>query len=200
MMLAIKLLLGGALKRLLSAFGALWQWATKKPALALCGLLAVLCAWFWHSRNEARADAAIQRAGWVAEVRLRKADHDAYRAAQVEAERLARAQIRHTQAKYAQAAKDADHANAEIDRLQSAADRFAGMRRQGSAACRVASSPTGTGEGGPAPDRDGPGADAILLTKPEYDQFVANSLRLERVRQWGEALVKDGLAVPAVGF
>lgn len=111
-----------------------------------------------------------------------------------------------TENKYAQLARSADNANAENDRLRSAAGRFADARRVRSGlACRPPGGAAAPAEDRPAPDRDGPGRDpvgdgAVVLTRPEYDQFVANTLRLERVRLWGESLIRQDLAIPEVEF
>lgn len=50
----------------------------------------------------------------------------------------------------------------------------------------------------PAPDRDGPGgaAEYVAVTRNDFEIMVANSVRLEEVRKWGEALIRDGLAEP----
>lgn len=111
------------------------------------------------------------------------------------------------EAKQADLARRADNAELEagelrrkIDGLRNAADRFAASRRLLSLCGSPSSGPGTTSQGDPAGDRDRPGADAVLLTKPEYDEFVANTLRLERVRQWGDGLVTEGLAIPVAGF
>lgn len=194
----LKLLLGGW-GRLLSAITALWGWATKNPVAALCVVLAASTVWFWHGKGKAQADAAIQRAGWVAEVKLRIGDQKRYRDAQAEAERLAVAAKAKTEARYAELAKDAD--NAKLETLRAASDRFAISRRrfvrpeQPATAVSTTGATAAPAESDPAPDRDGPGAETVLLTRPEYDQFVSNTLRLEAVRRWGETLVAEGLAV-----
>lgn len=102
---------------------------------------------------------------------------------------------------YLAVARSADNEPATIERLRSAADRFADARRlRPQALCRPAGGANAPGQDDPAPNRDGPGVDAVVLTRPEYDDFVSNSLRLERVRQWGDALINQGLAAPEVEF
>ncbi|CDO34765.1 hypothetical protein [Novosphingobium sp. KN65.2] len=44
------------------------------------------------------------------------------------------------------------------------------------------------------------GCGVVVLTRPEYEEAVANSIRLERVRQWGQSLITEGLAVPVAEF
>ncbi len=103
----------------------------------------------------------------------------------------------------AELARKADQDDKTIDDLRAGAARFAAARAyrlRPEAAGGPASGAAAPAESGPAPDRDGPGADAVVLTRPEYDELVSNSLRLERVRQWGESLITRGLAVPEVDF
>ena len=45
-----------------------------------------------------------------------------------------------------------------------------------------------------AQDRDRPGADAVVLERADYDILVANTVRLQAVREWGLELVKAGVA------
>ena len=146
------------------------------------------------------------RAGWrTAESyqlahRLQK---EAYQSAQAAARNKALAQRIRTENRYAELSRQADYAENQVADLRAAADRFGRLRAQ---AARGA--PGGTlaaAPGNPAQDRDRPGENAlaspgILLTKPEYDELVANTLRLERVRRWGETLIQGGLALPEVEF
>lgn len=137
--------------------------------------------------------------GWAKEQVARQTDREAYAAAQVEAQRLAVEAKAKTEAQYADLARRADNAENETAGLRSAAGRFAAARSL-SGACEPAaaggasSQTPAAPEGGPAPDRDGPRAYAVVLTRPEYDQLIDNSIRLDRVRQWGESLIKADLA------
>lgn len=45
-----------------------------------------------------------------------------------------------------------------------------------------------------AQNRDRPGADAVVLERADYDILVANTVRLQAVREWGLELVKAGVA------
>lgn len=53
-------------------------------------------------------------------------------------------------------------------------------------------------QGQPAQDRDGQGdaAEYVAVTRNDFEIMVANSVRLEEVRRWGESLILDGLAEP----
>lgn len=98
-------------------------------------------------------------------------------------------------------ARKADNAENQVADLRAAAVRFGDARRVWSkgAGCSP-SGPAAPSPIGPAPDRDGPGADAVVLTRPEYDQLVTNSLRLEKVRRWGEDNIAAKRAIPEVLF
>lgn len=135
-----------------------------------------------------------------------KAQQQAVIAVAAAAQAKAIAQKITTENTTADLARRADHAEDQLDALRASADRFAAARRPhgvlcGAAAARSASGgPAPASEGDPAPDRDRPGADAVVLTRDEWDQLVANSLRLERVRQWGSTLIREKLALPEVEF
>lgn len=146
------------------------------------------------------------RAGWrTAESyqlahRLQK---EAYQSAQAAARNKELAQRIRTENRYAELSRQADYAENQVADLRAAADRF-GRLRAGAARCTPGRS-LATAPGYPATDRDRPSENAladpgILLTKPEYDELVANTLRLERVRRWGETLIQDGLALPEAEF
>ena len=146
------------------------------------------------------------RAGWrTAESyqlahRLQK---EAYQSAQAAARNKALAQRIRTENRYAELSRQADYAENQVADLRAAADRFGRLRAQ--AARGAPGRSLATAPGYPAQDRDRPGENAlaepgVLLTKPEYDELVANTLRLERVRRWGETLIQDGLALPEVEF
>lgn len=143
--------------------------------------------------------------GWAKEQVARQTDREAYAAAQVEAQRLAAEAKAKTEAQYADLARRADNAENETAGLRSTAGRFAAARSL-SGACKPAaaggasSQAPAAPEGGPSPDRDGPRAYAVVLTRPEYDQLIDNSIRLDRVRQWGESLIKADLALPEPAF
>lgn len=127
---------------------------------------------------------------------------EAYVSAQAAARDKELAQHIRTENRYAAMARKADNAESKLDTaLLDAAARFAAARgvRAEAPRCAPGRSPA-PGQGDPAPDRDGPGADAVVLTKPEYDAFVSNTLRLERVRRWGDGLIMEKLALPEAEF
>lgn len=158
------------------------------------GALALLLALAWLRGN-----------AWEASAGRWKAAHAAQKSAMVASASAAKARALAariaTENTTADLARRADHAEHQVADLRAAADRFADARRLRPAlACRPPGGAAAPGTDGPAPDRDGPGADAVVLTRPEFDEFVAHSLRLERVRQWGESLIHKGLAVPEAEF
>lgn len=169
--------------------------------LSIALLLGCVGLGLWGRAESHRADA------WKARSELEAANHRQtktnYRAAQVLAAAKAKAQREATERRFAHLAEEADDAKDTLDRLRDAADRFAARNSLRSCGAAVGGPSGGSGaasEGGPAGDRDGSGADAVVLTRPEFDELVGNSLRLERVRQWGQSLVTEGLAIPAAEF
>jgi hypothetical protein len=43
---------------------------------------------------------------------------------------------------------------------------------------------------------NGPSADAVVVTKSDFDILTGNTARLADVKAWGDALIGEGLAVP----
>lgn len=163
----------------------------------LVGLLtiALIAAWlrgnhYRDNRNEWRDVAQLQRKAVTAAEKAA--------AARAEAVRI------ETENRYAEQARKADREEpASVVDQRAAADRYgdahAGVRAP--VHCGPSGGPAATAANGAAPDRDGPGADAlagyVTIPRVKYDQFRDNTLRLERVRIWGEGLIADGLAVPS---
>lgn len=121
-------------------------------------------------------------------------------AVQAEAARL------ETERRSAAHARKADHEETPaIDDLRNAADRFAAANRLRPQTNRsVPGSATAPATNSPATNSDRPGdnplegrtdGEAVLVPRQRYDEFVDNTLRLKRVRNWGEGLITDGLAV-----
>lgn len=181
------------------------KFAVERPREALIIVLLIMVAVQTWRLSGVKDDLTAANEGWAKEQVARRADRDAYTAAQAEAKRLAEEAKARTEAQYADLARRADNAENETAGLRAASGRFAAARRL-SGPCQFAASGSASGqapaapEGGPAPDRDRPGADAVVLTRPEYDQLVENSIRLERVRLWGESLIKADLALPEPAF
>lgn len=117
-----------------------------------------------------------------------------------------------TERRYAAHARKADHETppAVVD-LRNAADRYADahqLQHQPKTDCRLPGGTAASAKAGPPSDRDRPGADAvakseavetatvdtIAIPRAHFDQLRDNTLRLERVRIWGEGLIADGLA------
>lgn len=118
--------------------------------------------------------------------------------AKAEAARIA------TENRYAELARKADREEpAPVADQRAAADRYAdahaGVRAP--VHCGPSGGPTTAATNGTALDRDGPGTDAlagyVTIPREKYDQFRDNTLRLDRVRIWGESLIADGLAIRA---
>lgn len=112
-------------------------------------------------------------------------------AAKAEANRLA------TEALSGANARKADHVEpAPVTHLRAAADRYADAHRlRPQADCRLSGPADPPAETGNTPARDGPGPDAVVIPRADFEQLRDNTLRLERVRLWGESEIEAGRAV-----
>lgn len=59
--------------------------------------------------------------------------------------------------------------------------------------CRQASSAT---QGATAESGNGASADAVMVSRADFDVLTGNTARLLDVKAWGDALIAEGLAVP----
>lgn len=111
-------------------------------------------------------------------------------AAQAEANRIA------TEAASAAHARKADHEPPPaIAAQRTAADRYADDHRLFIPPLCGATGPATTpAPADPAPDRDRSSADAVVIPRAHFDQLRDNTLRLERIRLWGEGEVEAGRA------
>lgn len=165
-----------------TAFTALIDLARRYPMQA--ALIASLClnVWLWRGWDKAEA----RYANFVA--KAEKASKEA-RAKQIALNQA-------MQAKYETLAEKADHAHAiELADARSRAAAYAnrnGVRSYCQGSAGQTSSPA---EGPVAPRDNGPGADAVILNRDDFDQLVENTLRLKAAHEWGESLVRDGVAV-----
>jgi hypothetical protein len=100
-----------------------------------------------------------------------------------------------TEAKYRTLAEIADHAHEkELSDARSRAADYAGRNGLRSY-CQGSAGQAGSPAESPvAPSDNGPGADAIVLNRNDFDQLVENTLRLKAAHDWGLAMVKQGLA------
>lgn len=137
---------------------------------------------------------------WHASFDAQKA---AYIAAQEAATAKAIAAKIQTETRYADLARKADSLVESRMRLLSAADRYAraNIVRPEAVGCTPGRTLTSS-QGDPAEGGHGPrgAAELVAVSRNDFDLLVANSARLEDVRRWGESLVQEGLAVPAVEF
>ena len=185
--LAIKLLFGGALKRLWGWLGSVFTFVREKPALAAIVLLAGLSGWLWYTRGEARdqRDAAV--AG-------RAADRTAYVQAQAEAHRLALAAKAATEARYTSLAKEADNEfQTELADARSDAERYiASHRVRPEAASRAGGKAVGSADNRDSGGGERPGDAPFMVAVAEADIGVCttNTLRLEAVRDWALSLAE----------
>lgn len=179
-------LLGGAR----AAVSALFSIVARHPWQ--CALVAALAlAWIQYSGKQRALDQRDKARQAMAEMVMAQ---DAAKEAQDRVNR-------EWQAKSERLAKEADNAKDTLDRYRTAADRFA----SGNSLRKVCGGATGVArpapEDGAPENRDEPGADAgmVVVARNDFDIFVENSLRLKLVQEWGDSLIREGMAVPAYG-
>lgn len=154
------------------------------PFIALCAFLWVKLYGFlwWDGAIEQRDKARAQV------VQMEAASKEA-RAKQIALNQA-------VQAKYETLAEKADHAHAiELADARSRAAAYASRNGVRSYCQSSAGQASSAPEGPVAPRDNGPGADAVILNRDDFDQLVENTLRLKAAHEWGESLVKDGVAV-----
>lgn len=160
---------------------------------AAIGVLAILLAFAWHRGNSWKETAGV----WHTAFDTQKS---AYEAAQSAARAQAEAQVVKDHSRYETLAERADNAEKEISGLRAAADRYARANRvrRPQASGGAAGGTSGTGAGDSAQGGDGAGAPTdVVVSRPDFDQLVGNTIRLKQVHDWGDTLVAEGLAVKA---
>lgn len=195
----IKLLFGG-LGWIKDAAVSLWEWITASAARMLgVALVVALLAFVWAYRGKTNAldERDIARAET-------KAQAASYRAAQVEAETAQIAANKATEAATARTARKADHDyQIALDGARSAASRYADANRvRGETACRPARAASAAAQAGPAPNRNGPGdgPNMVAVTRDDFTALTDNTIRLQAVHDWADALIREGRALPEVGY
>ena len=183
----IGLFFGGLLKRLIGAATALFGVIGRYPWQAACVALLAVSALLWRGKANALDERDAARAE-TANLIARSEENLA----------AAKAQVKAYEAKYSKLAKD--NADAEkiirtvyVDRSDRNADRMRFDKVCGS-------NPAAAPKDQPAPFDNGPGPEAVVVGRTDYDILVENTIRLEAAHQWGQSLIKDGLALPEVGF
>ena len=181
-----------------SLVGKAFAWVTKSTTHILIVAIVAVAVWGWLGHRSA---AKWHRVADSTEI-ARKADRREYQAAQKEAEAAQIAANLTTEAATARKARkaDNDYQTALNDARGLAGDYASRMRV--TAACRPARVASAAAEDG-APPRgygtsDGP--DMVAVTRDDFTTLTDNTIRLQAVHDWGDALVKDGLALPEVGF
>lgn len=152
-------------------------------------VLALLCVGLLVRGNYYHAD----RNQWRDNYRVQK---KAYNAASAAAEAQQKALYASISARQNDKARSADESNRIAqDRARSAVAGYSERMRLDRVCARQANPSSQTG---PAQDRDGQGAatEFVAVTKNDFELMVANSVRLEEVRKWGDSLIADGLAEP----
>jgi len=144
----------------------------------------------------------IDRPGWRPRALVAEASMVRMIAASAQAAALAEANRIATEAASAAHARKADREIPPIVMAQrAAADHYADGRRLHPAPAGHPTGPTATPDpADPAPDYNGPGADAVVIPRAHFDQLRDNTLRLERIRLWGEREIEAGRAAKVEQF
>lgn len=176
--------LWSTIKRLATAGFA---WITASTTHLLFAALAIALLWGGYQRHNA---GKWHRVADSAQTALKSAlrASDANAAAQL-------AQNKAWEAKSTTLAKEADDAETELRASYGARNVAYADRMRADKVCRSSAAPAGQID--IAQSGNGPGSDAVMVSRADFDTLTGNTARLEAVHQWGEALVRDGLAVPA---
>lgn len=153
------------------------------------GILALVCLILW-----ARGSV------WESRAEAHKASYEQLvvdtREASEEATRLALEAKRKTETRYAELARQADAARADLQDMRARADRYA-VRNRVSAACggTTGGAPSTAGIGDPTGgDRPGDTPELVAIPREDFDLIGYYVERLTRVRGWGQTLKDEGFA------
>lgn len=175
-----------------------FAWVTKSATHILIVAIVAVAVWGWLGHRSA---AKWHRVADSTEI-ARKADRREYHAAQKEAEAAQIAANLVTEAATARKARKADNDyQTALNDARGLAGAYASRMRV-TAACRPARVAGAAAEDGAPEDRDGTsdGPDLIAVSREDFTTLTDNTIRLQAVHDWGQSLVKDGLALPEVGF
>ena len=183
--IAIKLFLGGALKRLLSGLTALWGLIRHHPKEAAIIALLALSAWQYRGKRAAFTERDAARAQTAQVITAGE---------QAQANQIALNKA--AEAKSAAIAKETDDEHEK--QLAIANDRTDSFIRANRVRPHGGSGASKTGASAESPvaqGGDGQGLPPELVAVPAADVRIctANTLRLEAVRDWGIALREAGL-------
>ena len=167
--------------RVWGGFKRLLRIALAYPLQAAIVALLCLSAWLYWSKQNVRETVAQREAtiaqmeqaskiATAAQIALNKANTDK----QTEIARLT----------------DADQTNRRD--IANRSSLYA-IRMSGENYCRKASA---TAKSDIAESRNGTSADAVILSREDFDILTGNTARLADVKAWGDALIGEGLAVP----
>jgi hypothetical protein len=186
--LAIKLFLSGMMKRLLGLMAKLWELTCKYPLQVALVAALVLSGWLWRGNVSRDRTIASMKAQHKNELAERDAASEANRA-------LAYAQVAALQAKYNAQAKENAYVEKALRADLGARAATNADRMRFDKVCRREPAPAR--EDSPAPVDHGPGPDAVILERRDYDTLIDNTVRLKAANAWGDALIAEGLAVKA---
>jgi len=179
---ALALHLLGVLGWLKKLAVALVDLARRYPWQALA--LVLLCACAWQTRQVHQWKETSHR--WQSTAKAMQDASEANKAAAI-------AQNRAWEAKSAEQAKENEHVETNLRRDLGALAAANADRMRADKVCRSYTAPAS--EGPSAQVDNGPGPDAIVLGRADYDTLIENTVRLEAAHQWGQSLVDAGQAV-----
>lgn len=168
---------------------------------AVMGVLLIALAWTWNSRGNWRETAH----RWQENAETWKlaygTQQSAFRAAQAAAAAKFEAQRIKTESTYRILAERADANDEKITNLRSAAERYARANRVRNGQARTAGGDAGRAaagaQAGTAQGGDGPGADAVILSRDDFLKLNDNTVQLVKVNKWADQLIAEGLAEKA---
>lgn len=185
--LAIKLL--GIGRWLKEAITSLVSLIGKYPLQS--ALIASLClaGWQWRGKQAALAELAAEKQAHAEQL----AEIDKAIVANAAAQRAQKAAW---EARSLGLAKENRHVEEKLRAtLGTRAAAHAGRMRLDQVCRRDTSAAPGPD---PAPLDHGPGPDAVILERRDYDTLIDNTVRLQAAHEWGVTLIRDGAAVPMV--
>lgn len=189
--LAIKLFLGGALKRLTDAIGSVFRAVVAHPKEA--AIIASLClsVWLWRGRQEARVEAARWEQAFVDQ----KAGYEKAQADATQAQLAADAREFDLKTLLAEKADDLSRLSTERTRV-AVADYAGRMRCE---APRGAPGGTGgaglPGDPGQPPD-EAPAPELVAIARPDLDALAEGAVQNAAKTEFLIAAIEAGWAVP----
>ena len=181
-----------------SLVGKAFAWVTKSTAHILIVALVAVAVWGWLGHRSA---AKWHRVADSTEI-ARKADRREYQAAQKEAEAAQIAANLATEARYSAIAKETNH-DYQIalgDAQRRASDYISRMRIKTLDRSPRAAFTAATDNGPGVPSDPAANSELVAVKPDDINACTVDHEYALGAYKWGQSLVKDGLALPEVGF